>query len=197
LYADEIRLFGKSYWRVIITGNSLAAAYDNSGKIDKAEPLYKELLAQSSIVSGADSEPTVDTKSNLAVLYMANDRSAEALPLFREVYADRVKAHGERARKSIEAARNLARTLQKLGQWPEAATIGRKAKELAAKSLDAKDMLNSIIDVDYARSLANLGRRDEALKLFDSGIAGLIASLGKDHALTRDAIETRNSLFPH
>ena len=196
LYADEVRLFGRSYWRVIHTGNTLAAAYDNLGLVDRAEPLYKGLIAQSVAGAGPGSEQTVGTKSNLAVLYMANDRPADALPLFQDVYGHEVRVRGETARKSLGAARNLARTLQKLNRWPEAAAIERSAKELAQVSLDAKDMLIPLIDVDYARSLATLGQRAEARRLFDAGIAGLTASLGKDHPLTRNAIESLDSLFP-
>lgn len=161
--------------------NNLAALYKAQGRLNEAEPLYKEavVILRAALPEG---HPDIATDlNNLAGLYQAQGRLNEAEPLFQEALTIcRIalpKGHPDIA----QSLNNLAGLYRVQGRLSEAEPLYNEALAIRRAALPEGHPL-------IASSLNNLallykaqGRLNEAEQLFDEALAIRRVALPEGH----------------
>jgi non-specific serine/threonine protein kinase len=191
LYAEESRLYGAAGQSTISVGNTLAVAYDNSNHMDKAEALYRELIANGQRTLGTDSGRVLGTMANLAVHYQIQQRWADSVALERQALAVYERKGEGATRPALLSRRSIARSLQNMGQWDESARDIRETIALASKHLAADDVLQSILAVDLAALALHAGNRAEAVRLLAAATPKILKEMGPDHAVSQRVMKLR------
>jgi eukaryotic-like serine/threonine-protein kinase len=129
--------------------NNLAAVYFGTGKLDKAVPLFEEILKLRMAKLGADHPSSILSMSNLASGYRDTGKIDQALPLFQQAAAGMEKRNfkHEYAPRIIN---NLIDCHERLKQFDQAETWQRKWLAVVKE----RSGTNAI---PYADELASLG----------------------------------------
>ena len=96
--------------------NNLAILYDNQGKYDDAEPLYKRALAVTEEVLGPMHPDTATSLNNLAVLYNNQGKYDDAEPLYQTGTGGEGGSIGTHASGHGDVAEQPGDSLQQPGQ---------------------------------------------------------------------------------
>ena len=90
--------------------NSLAGAYRDAGRLDKAITLYEQNLEDSIRVLGLDHPSTLTSRFNLAGAYRAAGRLEEAIILYEQVFSGRSRVLGPDHHSTLTARGDLTDT---------------------------------------------------------------------------------------
>ena len=93
------------------------------GRMEEAEPLYREELEGMRNLHGSAHKETLNTIYSLAKLLKKMGRVEEAIPLFREELEGCRKVYGATHEETLKSARNLAELLDENGRAEEAARL--------------------------------------------------------------------------
>ena len=126
LIADLERLLGASHPDTQNARNSLAAAYEDAGRIAEAIRLFEQTLAERERLLGPDDPDTMRSRSDLARAYREAGRVADAMPLVEQTLAARERLFGADHPSTLASRNNLASAYRATGRPAEAIPLFEK-----------------------------------------------------------------------
>ena len=171
--------------------NSLAGAYRDAGRLDKAITLYEQILEDSIRVLGSDHPGTLTSRFNLAGAYRASGRLDEAIILYEQVFSGRSRVLGPDHRSTLTARDDLADTYWEAGRFDEAITLKRQILADAMRIMGPDSSGTSAARLNLAATYRDAGRLDEAITLYQENLDDVARTLGFDHP---DTLTARNRL---
>ena len=175
---------GPDHPDTLASRNSLAGAYRDAGRLDKAIALYEQNLEDSIRVLGLDHPSTLTSHFNLAGAYRASCRLDEAILLYEQVVTGRSRVLGPDHRSALTARDDLAATYWEAGRFDEAITLKKQILDDVARIMgfDHPDTLTARNQL--AGAYRDAGRLDEAIALFEQNLADSTRLAGPDHPHT-------------
>ena len=171
--------------------NSLAGAYRDAGRLDKAITLYEQILEDSINVLGPDHPSTLASRYNLAGAYRASSRLDEAIILYEQVFSGRSRVLGPDHRSTLTARDDLADTYWEAGKLDEAVTLKKQILADATRIMGPDSPGTSAARLNLAATYRDAGRLDEAVDVYKQILDDVTRTLGLDHPHTLSA---RNQL---
>jgi len=141
--------------------NSLAAAYQDAGRVAEAIQLFEQTLAGRERLLGPDDPDTMRTQDHLVRAYRAAGRVADAIPLVERTLAARVRLFGADHSSTLVSRNNLATAYRATGRPAEAVPLFEENAAACERLLGADHprTLASRHSLDLARQeLARVGR---------------------------------------
>ena len=171
--------------------NSLAGAYRDAGRLDKAITLYEQNLEDSINVLGPDHPSTLTSRFNLADAYRASGRLDEAITLKKQILDDALRIMGPDSPDTLTARNQLAGAYRDAGRLNEAVNVHQQNLDDVARTLglDHPDALTARNRL--ASAYRDAGRLDQAIPLFEQNLDDVTRTLGLDHPGT---LASRHSL---
>jgi len=171
--------------------NSLAGAYRDAGRLDKAIALYEQNLEDSIRVLGLDHPSTLTSRFNLAGAYRASGRLDEAITLYEQVFNSRSRVLGPDHRSTVTARDDLADTYWEAGRFDEAITLKRQILADAMRVMGPDSPGASAVRLSLAATYRDAGRLDETITLYKQNLDDVARVLGPHHPET---LASRHSL---
>ena len=126
LTADLERLLGASHPDTLNARDSLAAAYEDAGRVAEAIRLFEQTLAERERLLGPDDPDTMRSRSDLARAYREAGRVADAVPLVEQTLAARERLFGADHPSTLASRNNLASAYRATGRPAEAIPLFEK-----------------------------------------------------------------------
>ena len=171
--------------------HSLAGAYREAGRLDKAIALYEQTLEDSIRVLGTDHPSTLTSRLNLAGAYREAGRLDEAIALYEQVFSGRSRVLGPDHPSTLTARLNLAGAYREAGRFDEAITLKKQILADAMRIMGPDSPGTSAARNNLAATYRDAGRLDEAITLYKQNLDDVSRTLGLDHPET---LATRHSL---
>jgi tetratricopeptide (TPR) repeat protein len=165
LVADLERLLGTSHPDTLNARNSLAAAYEASGRVAEAIRLFEQTLAGRERLLGPDDPDTMRSRNDLARAYREAGRVADAVPLVEQTLAAQGRLFGADHPSTLASRNNLASAYRATGRPAEAIPLFEKNVDTCERlfGADHPKTLASRHSLDLARQESaeaeNEGRR--------------------------------------
>jgi tetratricopeptide (TPR) repeat protein len=93
--AGARRVLGEDHPHTLAFRNDLATAYRTAGDLDRAIPLYEQVLEDTRRALGEDHPHTLAFRSDLASAFQAAGDSEQAIPLYEQTLSDCVRILGD------------------------------------------------------------------------------------------------------
>ena len=164
--------------------HGLAGAYESSGRLGEAIPLYEQVLADQVQVLGADHPDTLTSRGSLAGVYESAGRLGEAIPLYEQVLADQVQVLGADHPDTLTSRNNLAGAYYSVGRLGEAIALFEEVLADRVRVLGENDPDTLASRNNLAGAYYSVGRLGEAIPLFEEVLADQVQVLGADHPQT-------------
>jgi eukaryotic-like serine/threonine-protein kinase len=170
---------------------SLAATYNDSGRLQDAHELHEkvlaineQLLAVQKTTLGRDDPETLKTMKNLANSYAALGRADEALTLRQQTLALEEARVGKDDLETLHSLYNLGLSYFSMGRYGDARNawqemIARTKAKFGADHPDVIFPIQGVLACDTA-----LGRPADAVKLCEQALGIAKSKLGADHVQT-------------
>jgi tetratricopeptide (TPR) repeat protein len=172
------------------TMHSLALAYQNAGKLDKALPLLESVVVLVTAEFGPDHSNTIGATQNLAVAYWRGGRFDKSIPLFEKLLKYHEAAHGRQHLDTLMAVANLGVNYRDGGRLADAIPLLDEARR-AAKEHAQLGWVTGELHAAYNLAFETwLGLADPALaaKRWPVLIRSLETEAGADHVATLTAM---------
>jgi tetratricopeptide (TPR) repeat protein len=140
--------------------NNLGAHLYETGDYAKAEPLYRQAIAEWRALD--EPGPLGVTLSNLATLYRKTGRYTEAIKTFSEAEQQIRAAHGPNSQEMVRCLVNWSDAYRVSGRLAE-------AEDTAARALAISENAHTLHA--YAAALQSSGRVGEAIRLHERALA--------------------------
>ena len=149
-------LLGEEHLYTLISMSGLAILYDEQGRLDEAERLYRRTLSLRRRVLGDEHPETLKAAAQAASLFMKRGRNDEAETLYAEAVAGARKALPKGHYNTAGYLRGHGRALLNLERYDEAETALLEAHELSEKALGPADdrtvqTIESLVELYEAR----------------------------------------------
>ena len=164
--------------------NSLAGAYRDAGRLDKAITLYEQILEDSIRVLGSDHPGTLTSRFNLAGAYRASGRLEEAITLYEQVFSGRSRVLGPDDRSTLMSRDELAGAYWEAGRFDEAITLKKQILADAMRIMGPDSPGASAARNNLAATYRDAGRLDEAIPLYQQNLEDVTRLSGLDHPET-------------
>ena len=164
--------------------HSLAGAYREAGRLDKAIALYEQTLEDSIRVLGTDHPSTLTSRLNLAGAYREAGRFDEAITLKKQILADAMRIMGPDSPGTSAARNNLAATYRDAGRLDEAITLYKQNLDDVSRTLGLDHPETLATRHSLAGVYRDAGRLDEAILLFEQNLTDFTRLAGPDHPET-------------
>jgi eukaryotic-like serine/threonine-protein kinase len=187
--ATSRKVLGEAHPDTLNSLNNLAAMYEMQERFDRAEPLYLEALEGSRKVLGPEHPETLNLINNIAVMYANQGRHDESERMHRDVLAQSRRVLGEDHPDTLNAANNLGFLLRKVGRPAEAAELLRSSVTAARRNVADIPVMTAILLRNYAASLADLRRYDEAERALVESHRLFERTLGPEDSRTVAAVK--------
>ena len=175
---------GPDHPDTLASRNSLAGAYREAGRLDKAITLYEQNLEDSIRVLGPDHPSTLASRFNLAGAYRASGRLDEAITLYEQVFSGRSRVLGPDHRSTLTARDDLADTYWEAGRFDEAITLKTQILADAMRIMGPDSSGASAARLNLAATHRDAGRLDEAIALYQEDLDDVTRALGLAHPQT-------------
>ena len=162
--------FGTMHSNYATTLTGLAGLYDETGKYEKAEPLYVESIEVFKKVSGTSHPDYASSLHNLATLYYSMGQYEKAELLFIESLGIRKKILGPTHTDYADCMNNLALLYHVMGQY-------EKAEPLYIESMGIRKKALGPTHEDYAQSLQNMGSMYQAMGQYEKAESLFVESM--------------------
>ena len=182
---------GPDHPDTLASRNSLAGAYRDAGRLDKAITLYEQNLEDSIRVLGPDHPSTLASRFNLACAYKASGRLEEAITLYEQVFSGRSRVLGPDHRSTFTARDDLAATYWEAGRLDEAITLKEQILADAMRIMGPDSPGASTARLNLATTYRDAGRLDEAVNMLKQNLDDVTRIMGLDHP---DTLTARNRL---
>jgi tetratricopeptide (TPR) repeat protein len=156
LVADLERLLGAIHPDTLNARNSLAAAYQDAGRVAEAITLFEQTLAGRERLLGPDDTETMRSRSDLARAYRMAGRVADAVPLVERTLAARERLFGTDHPSTLASRNNLASAYRATDRPDEAISLFEK--NVAA--------CERLFGADHPKTLASRHNLDRARQEF-------------------------------
>jgi eukaryotic-like serine/threonine-protein kinase len=167
----------------------LATLFEQRGKINDAEPLYRESLAIRLAVSGDSTVDVANTMNNLALVLYRKSEYAQAEPLYRRALAIMTLRLGPNHPFAASTMQNLAGALQGSGKLAEAERYYRQSLEIKRKALGNAHPSVTISLNNFGAFLAReMGRVDEGEAMTREALALDRQMFGDRHSYVAEGL---------
>jgi tetratricopeptide (TPR) repeat protein len=119
LVTDRERVLGEAHPDILGTRSSLALAYHDAGRLEKAIPLFERTLTDRERVLGEAHPDTLTSRSSLARAYRDAGRLEKAIPLFERTLTDRERVLGKTHPSTLTSRNSLAAAYRDAGRLEE------------------------------------------------------------------------------
>jgi len=167
--------------RVVELKGQRAAVISNLGRRDEAESLLRAALSASERLRGPEHNETLAIVNNLGFTLHDLGRVAEAVPLYNRVVEARTRALGPDHPGTLLALNNLSTAYWDMGDLAH-------AWEIQSRVLDARRRVSGPEHPDTCLAMCNaafllekLGRRDEALAMYEEALRAEQARFDSGH----------------
>ena len=171
--------------------NSLAGAYRDAGRLDKAITLYEQILEDSIRVLGSDHPGTLTSRFNLAGAYRASGRLEEAITLYEQVFSGRSRVLDSDHRSTLTARDHLADTYWEAGRLDESITLYEQILEDSINVLGPDHPSTLASRFNLAGAYRASSRLDEAITLYKQNLDDVARVMGPHNPET---LASRHSL---
>ena len=175
---------GPDHPDTLASRNSLAGAYRDAGRLDKAITLYEQNLEDSIRVLGLDHPGTLAARNNLAGAYRAAGRLEEAIALYEQIVAGRSRVLGPDDRSTLTARDDLAATYWEAGRLDEAITLKEQILADAMRIMGPDSPGASTARLNLATTYRDAGRLDEAVDVHQQILDDVTRLEGPHHPHT-------------
>jgi tetratricopeptide (TPR) repeat protein len=182
---------GAGHAHTIFARGRLAAAYEATGRLDEAIPIYERALAERERGLGPAHPDTLISRSSLARAYRAAARSADAVRLAERMLADSERANGPLHPDTLAARTELGHAYLSAGLWQPAVTVFEQTIEGREQVLGPAHPDTLTARENLALAYRPAGRLEDAIPLYERTLADREKVLGADHP---DTIMTRGHL---
>ncbi|MBL8820641.1 MAG: tetratricopeptide repeat-containing protein, partial [Planctomyces sp.] len=167
-----------------ISGQTLASALMDAGKLELALPMAEEALTLCKSKLGIEHPDTLRSMNELARAYQAAGKTDLALPLFEETLRLRKEVLGAGHPNTLTSMNNLASAYQSNGNLIKALALLEETLQLRKEVLGAehRDTLGSLNNLATAYQAA--GKVHLAIPLFEEALKLVRTKLGPDHPST-------------
>ena len=177
-------VLGPHHPDTLASRNNLAGTYRASGRLDKATPLYEQILEDSIRGLGTDHPSTLTSRLNLAGAYQAAGRLSEAIPVYEQVFSGRSRVLGPDHRSTLMSRDELAGAYREAGRFDEAITLKKQILADAMRIMGPDSPGASAARSNLAATYRDAGRLDEAITLNQENLDNVTRTLGLDHLET-------------
>ncbi|MGQ0622232.1 MAG: protein kinase domain-containing protein [Panacagrimonas sp.] len=174
---------------VVRAGEALGVSLFAAKNHEEALPLLQRALEYNRRTRGETFVRTRDAYGNVAQVLDAPGRPAEAVPLIRKAYELDVQVEGPDHSDSLWRATRLAQLLDKAGDVAGAEAVFRDTLARSRNRNTDGDWFLGDVHLLYGQFLARRQRASEALPLLREAVRLLAATLGPEHARTKQARE--------
>ena len=164
--------------------NSLAGAYRDAGRLDRAIALYEQVLEDSIRVLGPDHRSTLTARDELADIYREAGRFDAAITLKKQILADAMRIMGPDSPGASAARSNLAATYRDAGRLDEAITLYQENLDDVARTLGLDHPETLASRHHLASTYRDAGRLHEAIALYQENLEEFTRLAGPNHPET-------------
>ena len=182
---------GPDHPDTLASRNSLAGAYRDAGRLDKAITLYEQILEDSIRILGLDHPSTLTSRFNLAGAYRASGRLDEAITLYEQVFNGRSRILGPDHRSTLTSRDHLTDTYWEAGRLDEAITLKKQILADAMRIMGPDSPGASTARLKLTDAYRDAGRLDEAIPLHQENLDDVTRIMGPHHP---DTLTARNLL---
>ena len=175
---------GPDHPDTLTSRNSLAGAYRDAGRLDKAIALYEQTLEDSVRVLGTDHPDALTARNNLASAYRDAGRLEEAITLYEQVFSGRSRVLGPDDRSTLTARDDLTDTYWEAGRFDEAITLKKQILADAMRIMGPDSPGASAARLKLADAYRDAGRLDDAIPLYKENLEEFTRLAGPDHPET-------------
>jgi len=167
--------------------HALAWSWTSAGDHEKAENLYRRVVAERERILGLEHPDTLMSRNNFAGALQSQGRHAEAEKEHREVQAIRERVLGPEHPDTLASRTNLANALHSQGRTAEAEKECRAVLAVEERTLGPEhaDVFSSCYNLSLCLDVQ--GKESEALELARRAFSGWTKILGEQHSDTLDA----------
>jgi tetratricopeptide (TPR) repeat protein len=162
---------------------SLAAAFQGLGEIERATDMVRATLDLRTETKGEEHESTIAAMSDLASLLFAQNRLDEAEPVCRRLMEVSTRAFGEEDPRTLTAVTNLGLLHYRRGQRPDAEPLFRRAWKGRVNALGDGNLQTATTAYHLGVTLFELGKVQESEPFFREALPVFEKSLDSDHVL--------------
>ena len=191
LLADQERIRGADDPDTLLTANSLALAYQDTGRLAEAAALHERTLASRERTLGRTHPRTLVSGNNLGAVYLEAGRTDDATTIFEATLAGREQALGPGHPDTLASRNNLAAAYEYSGRVGEAIALHERNLADREGTVGANHPQTLITCNNLANAYLAAGRISEATALHERAYGGLKETLGVDH---RDTLQAGNDL---
>lgn len=188
-------VLGPAHYRTQIIQIDLASVYQAAGELARAQDLMEQALQVLEAQFGEDHKDVRTALNNLGLLAEDLGQPDDSIVYLKRAMDAELRAVGPQNPSALTAVNNYARALGLGGRWREAEAIQAVNLAHALEVLPADHWHLAVLRYNWAQQLGELGRREQALQLFDLAIAALSVQLGSTHPATARARSLKQALL--
>jgi tetratricopeptide (TPR) repeat protein len=160
LTADLERMRGPSHPDTLNARDSLAAAYQATGRAAEAIPLLEQALAGRERLLGPDHPDTMSSRNNLARAYREAGRITDAIPLVQQTLAARQRLLGPDHPSTLASRNNLASAYRATGHPAKAIPLFELTLAACKRTLGPDDPRTVATQNNLALAYKEAGRAE-------------------------------------
>ncbi|WP_309342887.1 tetratricopeptide repeat protein [Actinomyces oris] len=181
---------GPDHPGTLASRNSLAGAYRDAGRLDRAIALCEHILEDSIRVLGPDHPSTLASRFNLAGAYRASGRLEEAITLYQQVLSGRSRVLGPDHHSTLTARDDLAATYWEAGRFDEAITLKKQILDDAMRIMGPDSPSTSAARLSLAATYRDASRLDKAITMYQQNLTNFTRLAGPHHPHTLSSRST-------
>ncbi|KOO35380.1 tpr repeat-containing protein, partial [Chrysochromulina tobinii] len=175
--------------------NRLGSLLKDQGKLDEAEPLFREALEVQRATLGDWHPDTLASINNLGNLLKVQGKHDEAEPLLRQALEVQRATLGDRHPDTLGSIHNLGLLLKDQGKLDEAEPLVREALEAMRATLGDRHPHTLATINNLGNLLQDQGKLDKAEPLLREALEARRALLGGRHPVTLSSINNLGTLL--
>lgn len=189
------RVLGERHPQTLISLNNVAADCVQRGDLSEAVQRHRLALEIRTEELGTEHADTLVSRTNLAQCLRKLGRLPEAESLYRETHAIQSRTIGATHPNTLATLNGIADTLLEQGRGPESLATFESLFEHIDGGAEVDPVLVARYRTGLGRSLAQLGRYEEAEAELRPAHSFLEEKLGAGHPLTLGAVRAATELF--
>ena len=175
--------------------NNLASLYQNQGKYDASESLYKRVLEITEKALGSAHPDVASSLNNLASLYQNQGKYDASESLYKRVLEIREKALGSAHPDVASSLNNLASLYQAQGKYDASESLYKRALKIREKALGSAHPDVSTSMNNLALLYQHQGKYDASESLYKRALEISEKALGFDHPSVASNLNNLASLY--
>jgi serine/threonine protein kinase/tetratricopeptide (TPR) repeat protein len=183
------RLHGKDQKGAIESRALQALILENSGHLDEAAVIARDVLDRCTRLYGPDHKETLNAMSNLGNVLRAQRKFAEAEPLLKGALDGRRRILGNTDRETLISLNTYGFLLISQGKLAETEPYWREAYETGKKTFGPNNPDVLVWATNMGGLLTEMGKFDEAAAIERDAVEGFRKTLGAEHPSTLSSLQ--------